>query len=213
MISATVVEASSIEPGFDERTGSVPAGNTGLPIPVEIVALQLVSTAPVEIPGSPGGLPSSFFDVFVALDPTSPSPGMLEIQTHDDPRGDTFDSFFDVLFEVMLVEVNNPTNVLGGRLTDHITTESAPFSHAPTTHYPTIPNLPAGNFYPGVGGRDEPVPITLAGAIFTQTLTPAAVPEPGSLILLAVGLSATQLLRRRQRFGGRRAAPKAVQAT
>ncbi len=69
------------------------------PIPIEIVALELRSVAPIS-------LSSSFFDVFVELS----APGTGQMQLSGGPTGGTFTSFFDVFVDINLVEVGNPGN-------------------------------------------------------------------------------------------------------
>ena len=57
------------------------------PIDIEILELNLVSTRPVKVTYN-GGITESFFDVFVELDPTGPSPGQMTISKDDDFNGE-----------------------------------------------------------------------------------------------------------------------------
>ena len=78
------------------RTGGLADGDIGT-IPVELVALSLVSANPVDMSGG------NLYDVHVKLDPGNASTGHIDILTHDDAPGGTFDSFFDVFVEIDLV--------------------------------------------------------------------------------------------------------------
>ena len=63
---------------------------TAAPIPIQLVALSLESTAPVNVGGS-------FFDVFVTLDPSDASTGTMTISANAAGTGGTFTSTLDVL--------------------------------------------------------------------------------------------------------------------
>jgi len=130
------------------------------PIPIEIVALSLHSVNPINIGGS-------FFDVFVTInkvglpglpqpDVLLPSTGQIMITGHDDVSGGgTFDSFFDVFFDVTLVptggDPNDPHQIAQhmdlGPL--HLTNTGAPWSHTAPPNYPMDPSYPSGDFFPG----------------------------------------------------------------
>ncbi|GMV26627.1 MAG: hypothetical protein AMXMBFR58_26580 [Phycisphaerae bacterium] len=93
----TIVErkAPAIFPAFGTDVyPNNPLAGTGVTIPIEMLALELASTAPIYIG-------ESFFDVWVSLDPATPTLGAMTIEhqwTDTDgqtPEG-TFDSFFDV---------------------------------------------------------------------------------------------------------------------
>lgn len=70
-----------------ERKTGLGEDETGT-IEIEMVALSLRSVAPVEIGGS-------LFDLFITLDPVTPSPGELEVITHD-ADGGTFRTLIDI---------------------------------------------------------------------------------------------------------------------
>ena len=79
---------SRLEPAIiDEPTVGGPASDT---IDIEIVALSLLSVDPVE---GTGMLSGSFFDVFVDLDPSTPSTGTMTINHElDDRTGSPIDT-------------------------------------------------------------------------------------------------------------------------
>jgi len=148
------------------RTG-LPDGGTGV-IETEIVALSLMSIAPVNIMGS-------FFDVFVTLDPLMRSGGQVIVTGHG-TGGGTFDSFFDVFTEITFTEVGNPMNRMVVPRQDQLTSMGSMWSHDPPPAYPQDPRYPPGGFYPGPIDHTGPHPHT----------DPAS-PEPGSALLLVIG--------------------------
>lgn len=83
-------------------------------IEVEIVALQLVSLQPVQIPYTP--VPTQVYVTLQShrgaspLDPPPgpPSTGKLTIQFNDVNSGGTFDSFFDVFFDLRYGSIHGP---------------------------------------------------------------------------------------------------------
>lgn len=163
-----------------ERTMGLPAGEMG-DIPIELVALSLESASPVNIMGS-------FFDVFVTLDASMPSLGMIKVTSHDDAAGGgTFDSFFDVFYEIQLTEVGG-TGMLRLNGTLHLENMGATWSHTPPPGYPMERNYPSGDFYPG--------PIPHMGA---HPVVPAA--EPSTAILLGAGLLGAAAARRSMKRG------------
>lgn len=90
------LEGSNIYPGAS-------TSGTEVTIPIEMVALELESVAPIDIGGS-------FFDVWVTLDTNTPSTGTMTI-SHEwadssdlQPEG-IFDSFFDVFAVVQFIPV------------------------------------------------------------------------------------------------------------
>lgn len=71
---------------------SAPLPATAAPIDIELVALQLVSVAPIDF-----GAGLDFY--FITLQTAAPSVGEMTI-TFDDPASGTFSSFIDVAFDV-----------------------------------------------------------------------------------------------------------------
>ena len=178
-----------------QRTGSLPSGGTG-PIPIELVALELMSTSPVNIGGS-------FFDLFAVInkgglipglpqpDVLPPSTGTLTILSHNDVTGTgTFSSFFDVFVDIELTPVGGNPRTPGSIVASMPSGNEGPlqatgsWSHTPPPNYPNNPGFPAGGFFP-VGLILETSPTA------THPVRPATtVPEPFSLSLLGIGAAA-----------------------
>jgi len=78
----------------------VTPGGLGATISIKLVALSMVSTAPVDIGGK-------FYNVFITLDPTKLSKdiGMMTILENAAGTGGTFSSFLMVFFQAKFVPV------------------------------------------------------------------------------------------------------------
>ena len=154
-----------------ERRSDLPDNATGV-IQAEIVALSLTSTEPVEIMGSS-------FDVFVTLDPGTPSQGEIVVTEHFNGGG-LFDSSFDVFWQIDFVEVGGTTPVTAF-YQDQIASMDSEWSHTPPPLYPSDPRYPSGGFYP-------------AGSIMFSgphvRTDPAVIPEPSTYVLFGAGLLA-----------------------
>ncbi len=74
----------------------------GSAIPIQIVALSLMSTAPVNVGGS-------FFDVFVTLDPAKLAKDTGAMTIHGSLAGGTFDSMLNVFFDAHFAPVGGGT--------------------------------------------------------------------------------------------------------
>lgn len=175
-----------------QRFGGLPAGGTGI-IPAELVSLSLESIAPVP-------LGSSFFDVFVDLNPSIQSTGNLNITIHLDPTGGTFDSFFDVFARVTLTEVGNPSNQQQFQVHDTISSGGSPWSHFAPPAYPNVSQYPAGGFYPGAVGGAPGIPSQPVGVTHTgpHPYVVPATPEPSSLMLIGMALASLSVTGRRR---------------
>ena len=192
-LGSVALQGLPIGPGDTDtivrRAGELPSGGVGA-IDIELVALSLQSSAPIDFGGS-------FFDVFVTInalglpglsqpDPLQPSLGMITVTTHDDAAGGgTFDSFFDVFADVTLVPVGpgQPFHTPAPPL--HLENVGGTWSHDPAPGSPETRNFPANGFYPG--------PIPHQGA---HPVVPSS-PEPSTLLLLAIGIAALAAVRRR----------------
>ncbi len=172
-----------------EDTVDLAPGDSDM-VDIEMVALSLVSTAPVAI-----GF--SFFDVFVELDVGGPTLGTMTIKLDTAPDGTdlaegTFDSVMNLNLDALFQEVGNPGNNflidIGGPLTG----TGIPWST-------TLTGKPEF--------QDEGPNFFLAGGTIGQEEHPSgglhsfetAVPEPTSIALFGAGIAALGLRRRRQR--------------
>ncbi len=155
-------------------------------IDIELVALQLVSISPVNIGGN-------WYDVGITDGVfTELFRGQMTI-FRDSDDGGRFDMFLDVQLTKTLKEVGNENNGIvydiSGRLSG-----SGMWSHtAQDDFYPTIPNLPAGGFFPG------PTVWSLDTGDFVMDLSPAMIPEPTTVTLTALALLSLLTHGRRRR--------------
>ena len=171
-------------------------------IDIEIVALSLVSVAPVDL-----GFGAGFEDLFITLNTSSPSSQstMTIFDTGEgSPHGD-FDSIINFSFDV--------TGGVGGF---YATIESTIFSsgnawqHAPTgidsidgvNHLLNSLNE-TSDFWPTAtgnasGGNGETINRVFPGfGVYFQAVSP--IPEPGTALLLGIGLAGLAVRRRSKR--------------
>ncbi|MGH8672233.1 MAG: PEP-CTERM sorting domain-containing protein [Burkholderiales bacterium] len=166
-------------------------GDTDVSIPIELVALSLHSVKPVP-------LGSSFFDVFVTLDPNpmGPTTGGMRV-SHELTDGGTFDAQLPVNALLTFIEVGNPGNQIANSFFDVFVSLDAPWSHTPSPGDAHNALFPAGGFFPGVipgtGGQtrifDEQAQFAL------HRVRPS--PEPASLALFGAGAFALACYRRK----------------
>lgn len=193
------------------RSPSTPfdANNQAI-IPVEIVALQLHSVAPVTVEFD-GGQSEKLYDVAVTLSPTAPSTGALLVTR--DPGGGGPDrgliegvpeSFFDVLFDFTFTPRDPGDGGPGHFLLDERLTLTTDVPWDSVASLPYFEPM-AGPFYPGLGQTagvtmlgDPNVPQTLVfqGETFTWHLRLEPVPEPATLALFPLGGLAARRRRR-----------------
>lgn len=166
-------------------------------VPIEIVALSLVSVNPIVITGVP-------YDVQVLggsiLTPSNPSPlGSMTIN-RTSANGGTFDALLPVNATLTFTEVGNPLNTFPVPFSDNFLSFGVPWSILPPTLDPHTGAFPAGGFFGGVNPADQQrlifieQPQNIAGA---HVVTPASappngfvIPEPASVAMLLLGVAA-----------------------
>ncbi|HPD13854.1 MAG TPA: hypothetical protein PLE19_02840 [Planctomycetota bacterium] len=173
--------------------GNLPFAGSTDPVPIELVQLSLVSLNPITV--TTGGV-DSFFDVFVELDPLRVSNGTMTLTRTNSGH---FASFFDIWTELTFREVGNPGNSFvlnwGDVFGDAIALTQDGL--APWDHFP-----PFGALVPEAARDNYFFPQTDVSYSSPEfdiefRLATAAIPEPGALSLVALGLLA--LARRRGR--------------
>ncbi len=172
---------------IEHRVGAATAPSTA--ISTELIALQLMSSSPADF-----GLGVGFY--FMTLQSARGGPastGRMTINFGAEPPTGaphgTFDSFFDVFFDIRFGSLNGPI-ALSNTLT--LTEQGVLWTHVPTGKL-EIPGANtflngtdrAADFFP-LGDFQESFP---TGAIIRIRTTDAAVPEPGTLLLLGGGLA------------------------
>lgn len=172
--------------------GPVPPSQTADPIPIELVALQLVSVNPIDLGGGLG----FHYITLQSIRGGPASAGQMTI-TFDSDAGGTFSSFFDVFFDVRLGSLDGPI-LLSDTLT--LSSNNVPWDRTPDPDAMEITGVNRflnGNnrnqdFWPDPFHEEHP-----SGAIH-QVIT-AVAPEPGTLALAGIGaLGLAAALRRRR---------------
>lgn len=176
----------------------LPHEGTSVDVPIELVALSLVSVAPITVTGPSG---DSQWDVSVMLSPLPPPPGSMTI-IRGTSSGGTFDATFPVTPRFTFTEVGNPGNVrvldysdlYGPIMLDPI----VPWDYFVAPGDGPMPQASADNeFYAQTGILYTSLEFDLSLRNAAET---AAIPEPATAVLVALGLLAV-LRRRRQRQG------------
>lgn len=200
-----------------QRTNPSPnpiPSNTNGTFEIELVALSLVSVAPINIGGG------VFADLYVTInklgipglpqpDPLPPSTGKATITSHNDSLGSggggTFESFFDIFTDLIITvpgsDPNNPANWLTPPqvFQDRFTQTGGIWSHTPRPDDPHNAQFPAGNFYPGVDPVTLGKVLTPEQALLAQHgVLPAQTPEPSTIVLFGAGLAGLVLLGRKR---------------
>lgn len=185
--------------------GPVPPTQAAPPIRIEMVALQLMSAVPVDFGLGVGihyitlqsarGGPASVGEMIIRFDNTNVPPPVQ-------PQNGTFDSFFDVFFDVRLGGLNGPI-ALSDMLP--LSSQGNAWSHFPDPNELLINGVNnllngqnrLGDFHP-IGTVDEAHPTGAHHVVEVTSLS--AAPEPGSVVFLIVGLGllGTPLLRLRK---------------
>jgi len=157
-------------------------------IPIELVQLHLQSVQPFDV--TYGGTSTEQWAIDVVLDTSTPSPGSMVIQ-HPTPDGGTFDSFFDVFFEVDF------SPILPGSTIRSLFLEDTIGGNCTWTHIPPV-GFPDGlHFYPGgvPGNPNQLNHLFLSGGKLNLELSFIPdIPEPSTLVLLVSGLAVIGLL-------------------
>jgi hypothetical protein len=164
-----------------QRFNGLADGQSGI-INAQIIALSIGGTL---LDGPFAGL-----NFTVALDPSHPSLGQLNVNNPTGPGGGTFTSFFDVFTDITLLSGGNVVAVVPHE--DQINSVGlTPWATTPVPGYPQLSQYPAGGFY-----------ITPAGINHTgpHPHVDPATPEPGTLTLFGMGVAgvATYIRRRRR---------------
>ncbi|MDB5821361.1 MAG: putative exosortase interaction protein [Herminiimonas sp.] len=158
---------------------------SGTPIATQLLALQLVTTVPVDF-----GLGTGFY--YITLQSARGGPASLGQRTiffgPEAPAGSphgTFDSFFDVFFDLRLGSLNGPIAISGDSL---LTANAVPWSHFPS---PGALELNGVNTLSGGNDRSRdfwPDPLDALGPAGEHRVTVASIPEPATYLLLSIGL-------------------------
>ena len=163
-------------------------------IPIELVALQLMSVNPVDLDP---GLGVDLHSLFVTLQKVRGGPaslGMMNI-TFNDPNGGTFDSFFDVVFDIRLDALNGP---IGMSIQDQLTAGGVPWNRTPPAGAVMIDGVnhlldgetTGGDFWPIGPFRESKLVANLIHIVDTARVPGGGrVPEPSALIVLGLGLA------------------------
>jgi len=173
---------------------------SGAAIPVQLVDLQLMSTAPTNF-----GLGAGFY--FMTLQSARGGPASTGSETigfgpealPGSSHG-TVDSFFDVFFDIRLGSLSGPIALSE---TLRATSQGVPWNHFPPTGALVITGI--NEFLNGTNSNADFFPIGPFQSVFptgaVHRMSVTTVPEPGSLSLLAIGVLAgvgRQLLSRRR---------------
>jgi hypothetical protein len=150
-------------------------------IPIELVALQLVSVNPIDL----GAGPDFHYVTLQSARGGPASTGSMDI-TFNNPNGGIFDSLINVFFDIRMGSLNGPI-ILSNNLP--LTSDDVPWGRIAPPGAVTIPGVnlllkgngtPDQDFWP-IGPFDEGHPQALHRV-------QAATPEPSSLLLLGIGI-------------------------
>ncbi len=146
-------------------------------IPIELVALNLVSVNPIDL-----GAGLNFYYVTLQSERGGPaSPGQMTVHVAD-ANGGTFDSFFDVFFDIRLGALNGPIV-----FSDHLplVSQGTPWDRTPPPEAVVIDGVnhllngtdQMGDFWPDIITEIHP------GGLAIHRAGPAVIPEPAAIAI------------------------------
>jgi hypothetical protein len=169
------------------RDAALPLPNVGDSgtVPIKMLDLSLKSTHPIS-------LGTSFFDVFVELDPAALGLGVGTMTiTRTSTDGGTFNASVDVHGKVTAKEVGNPSNMQVFSFFDVFVTLDAPWSFTPSPGSVDNALFPLSGMFAGVipksGGQVANIVFSGTQTASQLTFQPALIPEPGTLGLIGLG--------------------------
>jgi hypothetical protein len=191
----TIVRRSSSAPLPD-----IPSTNT---IPIEIVALNLVSVNPITVTYN-SGTSQEQWKVQITLAPTPPPSGTITI-IHDHTDGGTFDSTLPVVPRLIFTRIgDNATRQTNEIPIELVQLSLVSWSHTPPTNVFVLSapllGLTQTNFWAGGTAGDPNATLQILrydSTKFDLVLQLTIIPEPSPSTLLALGAIAFALMRRR----------------
>jgi hypothetical protein len=158
--------------------GPVPPSATAPPIEIEIAALQLASVHPCDF-----GAGERYY--YLTLQSGTPSTGQTTI-TFDSDGGGTFDSFFDIFFDIRIDGLDGDIVYSGSHT---FTAEHVPWTRLPPPGAIEIAGLNAFlNGYDRGADFWPTTPFAHQGPSgSTHVVSTAVVPEPDAIVLYGVG--------------------------
>jgi hypothetical protein len=176
-----------------KETAFLPGVGSSDTVPIEIVALNLVSIQPITVTYGPN--PPEQWDVRLSL--TNSPTGTMMI-SHTVAEGGVFASFFTVQPKLTFTRHGDLAERDTNRIDNLTQTSSVQWSHDAPHDAVTVPET--SNFFPGGTPGDSFGPVQqfrYQGSQFTWDLQLTIVPEPSTVLLLMAGLAIFLLVTRR----------------